>query len=528
MMKKFLVTAAIALVSVSTVFAAGGNQAAGSGNAVKITATYWHFGGIVSETIVGKAWEELMEKKLGVDLDITWNFIPQGEYNEKLNIILATNDLTDLTFIPNKGIAAPYEGQGIFEDISKHWDKLPNFAAYLKNVKYGLESISNADGTIYGFFNGGLIEGRKGVAISTPMAIRYDTFQQLGIKPPETTVELLDAARKLKAAFPDKYPVAGGVNSLAYTYKTSGGIYWDGAKYVYGPITDNYKNMLLYLNRLYTEKLLDPESFTDNTDARTRKAINDSTYIFLSSWFNAINDYNLNENFKGIWANILNVDDPATGPGWKPIGNSNEPTIAYNGEGTYIKAGAKNMDILLKLCDLQYDPETIRLISWGIEGLTYTLKSDGSPTFVEKFHQSDNFWAVGDEYGIRASTKFRPGLQGPTDLMAYLDCAPLEYAFIDGKLVQVSWEVAFPNEPWPTSPWIPPNAFELPIQFTPDENNANSVITTAVGTYVEESRMKFITGELNFNQWDAYVAQVKRMNIQQVLDMRDRKAAAFK
>jgi putative aldouronate transport system substrate-binding protein len=530
--KTLFVVLVVLLIAAGRLFAGGGQEAGSSSGAVKITATYRTYGGIPSDTIAGKAWHELMEKKTGQKLDITWNFIPQSEYAEKINVILAANDLTDLTFIQGRAAAAPYEGQGVFENLANHWSALPAYDAYLKLVPYGKEKVTNSDGTIYGLFGGEVPRLKQGVGIYTTPAVRYDVFQQLGIKIPETVEETIDAARKLKAAYPDRYPVSMGHGwwalALRNTYKTNTGIYWDGSNYVYGPLSDNYRAMLTTLNRLYTEKLLDPESFTDNDDARARKATNGSSLMMLGIWSLTPGEWMRAAENNMVWALTLAPSDPAYGTPWQGVTNVNEYTIAYNGEGTYIKAGAKNMDTLLKIANASYEADTIRLITWGIEGLTYTLKSDGSPTFVEKFHQAADFWAVGDEYGIRASAKFRPGLQGPIDTFAFIECAPKDNAIIDGKFVQVPYETAFPNQPWPTSPWIPPYEKSPPIAFTPDENNANSVITTAVQTYVDEETMKFITGERNFNQWNAFVTQVRNMNIQTVLDMYNRKAAPYK
>jgi putative aldouronate transport system substrate-binding protein len=528
MKNKILFTAVLAaLVLGQKVFAGGGGQSAGGG--VNISATYAHFGGIPTDTAVGKAWLELMEKKTGTKLNIAWNYIPYAEYGDKINLLLAANDLTDLTFIMSRSAAAPYEAQGSFVDLSKHWSKLTNYQAYLKEVPYGMQRIANSDGTIYGFFGGEIPRLDKGVAIYNPMAIRYDTFQRLNIKPPETTVELLDAARKLKAAYPDKYPVSwGGGSQLVNTYKTSDGIYWDGSSFQFGPMEDNYRRMLVFLNQLYAEKLLDPESFNDQNDDRARKALNGSTFIMLGVWFNHIDTWNANAESDALWADILVVTDPSFGPGWQSIGNVNERTISGNGEGTYIKYNAKNLDLLLKLGDLSYDPETIRLISWGVEGLTYRVQPNGVPTFVDKFHQASNFWLVGDEYGMRASSKYRPGLQGPIDTRAFIDCAPRENIIINGRLVETPMETAFPDQPWPSSPWIPTNNFAPPIAFTPEENTGNAAVMNAVNTYVAEQRMKFITGEANLSQWNAYVDRIKGLNVQAVLDMHNKKAAAFR
>jgi putative aldouronate transport system substrate-binding protein len=475
-----------------------------------------------------------MEQKTGQKLDFVWNYIPQAEYPEKLNVILAANDLTDLTFIPSRSIASPYEGQGVFEDLAKHWDKLPTYDAFLKQVPYGMQKISNPDGSIYGLFGGGYPQypTDMGVSVYVVPAIRYDLFQELGLKAPETVDEFLDAARKLKAAYPGKYPVHVGYWSPALlgTYKTGGDIYWDGSQYVFGPLSDNYRAALTLLNRMYTEQLIDPESFADNADAEYRKALNGDALMFIGQWVSYVDDWNANTEFKGNWAMILNPTDPAYGTPWQTIENSHDYVIAHNGEGTYIKAGARNLDTLLKIGDLSYDPDTIRLISWGLEGQTYTLNSDGLPTFMDNIrnHPSGSVWLAGNDWGMRTSSQYRPGLQGPIDARAFVDVVAPSNLVRNGQFLQTPLVFAFLDQPWPTSPWIPPNSLAPPIAFNPDENNANASIMTAINTYVAEETMKFITGERNFNQWNAFVTQIRNLNIQTVLDMYNRKAAAFK
>jgi putative aldouronate transport system substrate-binding protein len=528
MEKRILAALLIGIICCGALFAGGGSQARASGGAVRITATYPHFGGIPTDTpIGGKAWLELMEKKTGSKLDIAWNYIPFSEYREKMNILLAANDISDLTYITSRTPAIPYERQGLFEDISKHWDKLPNYQAFLAKSPYGMEKVTNSDGTRYFFPSGSLQRKEKGLFIGNPFAIRQDTFQQLNIKPPATTDELLEAGRKLKAAYPDKYPITWWSFALPYTYKTNTGLYWNGSRFVYGPTEDNYRAMLVFLNRLYTEKLLDPETFTQNDETRTRKALNGSNFIQLGHYEDALIRWTNVAGSTAEWAFTLAPTDPAIGPGWQSVWNVNENEI-NTGESTYIKAGAKNMDLLLRLCDLSYDPEVIRLQNWGLEGVTYTLKPDGKPTYVAKFHEAENFWLVGDDYGIRISSKYRPGLQGPADYGAIFDVEKPLRAYLNGQYVMVKWPEAFDDRVFPTDPWVPPHTRTPPVQFTPDEANANSTILTAVQTYIDEQRVKFITGDADFNQWNDYLNRIKSMNIDSVLDMYNRKAAAFR
>jgi putative aldouronate transport system substrate-binding protein len=531
MKKKLVIMVLAALVSASALSAGGNTQnRATAGGAVRITATYPHFGGIPTDTIVGKAWHSLMEQKTGQKLEIQWNYVPYGEYGEKTNLMMAANDITDLTYIFGHENAAPYEAQGIFEDLSKHWDKMPNYAAYLETVPYGKQRVFNSDGTLYFSGGGGLARIKSGIDIGGAFVIRQDTFQKHNIKPFATTDDLYQAAKQLKALYPQSYPISWWRFSLPDTFATQTGIYDNGNQYVYGPTEPNFRTMLVWLNKLYAEGLLDPETFTQNDDTRTRKALNGNTFIQLGLWDDQL--VNWNNKTDATWAWIKAPSHPGIPNGWQADWGVNTNSIA-NSEATYIKAGAKNMDTLIRICDASFEADTIRLISWGVEGQSYTLKADGTPTFVDKFRNAPNgnFWVVGDEYGIRISSKYRPGIQGPWDGSTLPDLQPADPAVIDGQYVKVVWMTAFPDATFPTDPMFPPWVKNnYPIAFTPDESNANASILTAIQTYYDEQFVKFINGSLAINDanWNNYVNTIKGMNIQKVLDMYNTKAAAFK
>jgi putative aldouronate transport system substrate-binding protein len=240
---------------------------------------------------------------------------------------------------------------------------------------------------------------------------------------------------------------------------------------------------------------------------------------------------NWNNKTEAVWAFTKSVNDPAIGTGWQGVFFNYEYSIGLE-EATYVKAGAKNMDTLIKLCDASFDPETIKLVTWGVEGVSYTLKSDGSPTYVQKYHDAPNgnYWIVGDDYGTRISSKYRPGLQGVWDLGSTVDPLPPQPAVIDNKYVEVVWPLAFPDVHYPTDPQFPPWGKAYPISFSSDESNANASVMNAITTYYNEQNVKFITGEtkLDNTTWNDYVNRVKGMGLQRVLDSYNAKAAAFK
>ena len=482
-----------------------------------------HFGTLRNTSTVGQAWEEKMCEELGCDITFEWNYIPYGEYDEKVNIALTADDFPDMMRVMDKNAIIPYQDQEIFLELSGYQDQMTNYMEKVSQVAYGESKVFDEDGNMFGFLQVALPRLEEGIGTSTASLYRYDVFEENGLKIPETTDEFYEAAKKLKELYPDKYPVSRrwtvGETGI---FHTSDGIFWNGEAYEYGPVTENYKDMLTWLNKLYAEELLDPECFTEDSDTRTTKRLNGSTFMVLDDSAGA-RSLNANEEFDGQWVNALYPSDPKYGTAWQGVQNFNE--VSIGGEIVIINSDAENVDLLVKLCDLQYRDDIIELTTWGIENDSFVRDEDGKPTFVDEIKNAENPWAEGEKWGMRASSSSRPGLQLCDDTRAYTDFAPNDPCYVDGEVVETPWEKAFPNYSWPDSEMIPPTLFAPPITFTSDEAQSNSTIMTAVQTMVDEYKLKFIKGEESLDNWDSYVQAVEGMGFQQVVDLYNEKAA---
>jgi putative aldouronate transport system substrate-binding protein len=91
----------------------------------------------------------------------------------------------------------------------------------------------------------------------------------------------------------------------------------------------------------------------------------------------------------------------------------NKP-LAYNGKiqyapveagagfaGLYITTACKNPGRLMRLMEFMFSPEGDRLTQWGVEGVDYTLNSDGLPVIndaIEWKTRGDNVWYFGASF----------------------------------------------------------------------------------------------------------------------------------
>ena len=178
-----------------------------------------------------------------------------------------------------------------------------------------------------------------------------------------------------------------------------------------------------------------------------------------------------------------------------------------------VSSQAEDVEGILDLINLQFDDEVIRLITWGIEGVTYTINEEGVPEFVDSIKNAPDMWAEGDKYGMRTSSKSRPGLQMSQDAKAFVDLAKNDYLYYEGELHVEPFEKSdyYLSMPYPDSEYIPPAFFGPKQQFTDDEQQFISKNMTAVYTYRDEMQSKFVQGEESFDNWDQFIEELYSM-----------------
>ncbi|MFE4713289.1 extracellular solute-binding protein [Paenibacillus sp. NPDC056722] len=467
-------------------------------------------------SLVGKEWHKSMEAYMGKKVEIKYNYIPASEYDEKVKLMIASADLTDFFITPLFYDVSQMAGQGQLLELAQYKDLMPNYMNYISKVKNGMKRVTNSDGEMYAFKETSTprFPEDRGMLIQNTAAYRYDVFKENNIKIPDTLDEFYEAAKKVKELYPDKYPVATKFNSLRSLFSANhirDEIFWDGEKYVYGVLEKGYKDALQFANKLYSEKLLDPEYTIDTDDTVKRKALNGDNFMWLTQWFTTPAEYTRTADDGKIFAVSLYPDNPDYGKAWQEVVNANTPDLGW---GAYaINSKAKNPEELIKFIDYQYSDEMIRLITWGIEGTTYTIGEDGLPTFVDSLKNAKDPWLEGDKYGMRASRNHNPGLQMVSDSRAFVDFAATDYTVFNGKYEEVPIEKSefLTSLPLHDNDYIPSWLSEPSIQLTGNESQRISEIMNPVKTFVTEEQAKFVAGKNSFDTWQAFIDKVQKM-----------------
>jgi len=136
---------------------------------------------------------------------------------------------------------------------------------------------------------------------------------------------------------------------------------------------------------------------------------------------------------------------------------------------------------------------------WGVEGKTYTISSDGTVQLSDDLVNNPDGLNFAQAMG-RISPY--PGGNVPHFIFAKLqDLTESDPAAFMGNEM---FDPFFPKEVWQ-------------FTFTPEEQDELTALQSDIHTYIEEMRVKFVTGDEPLSNWDNYVNTVKRMGFEDLM-----------
>jgi len=465
-------------------------------------------------------WSELT-KRTNVTLQPT--VIPGSDYNQKRSVMVSAGNAPTLipkTYHPDE---EAYIAGGAILPVSDYLDLMPHFKDKIAkwNLQGDLDQLREADGKFY------LLPGlHQDVWKDYSLAIRTDILKQLNLEVPQTWDDLTNVLREMKKAYPDKYPFSDrwstppqpGANNLLAILGEAHGVWagwnyqhanWDATagKFVYTAGTDQYKQMLQYLNTLVSEKLLDPESFTQSDDQARQKFAEGKSFVISTNAQELVNHYR-KDIAKISGATVVKIPTP-TGP----IGAAKTGSRLENGMMISSKAkDGKDFVALMQFVDwLWYSDEGLLFAKWGVEGTTYNGKVDDG-TFKLA---SDVTWAGINPSGsknLQVDYGFSNGVfaYGGSTKLLNSQFPPEELTFQEAMNARK------------TLP-LPP-----PAPLSSEDREQATLWQTSLKDFVNQQTLKFILGQRPLSQWDAYLSELKGHNSEQYVSLVNKAYQDFK
>ena len=284
----------------------------------------------------------------------------------------------------------------------------------------------------------------------------------------------------------------------------------DQDKFLFSPVSDNYKEFLKTANSFVEAGILDPETFTQDDATATSKYYNGKTAIM------SIN--------QGQWANYEENMKAQLGDGnfenyviTMPIGSTRNSTVdparLENGVMISQKAldelGEDGFIEMLRFVDwLFYSHEAYDLTKWGVEGEHYTVDADGNKKLVDGYCCSGLGYG-NDEAGSMTDIRLQWGYAGGNFWYGGT-VAEMSDNLIPPVADYVNRDYTDRDTP-PLAPGVAPTA---------DQNEEINLIATPLISNVNSWTLKFVTGQADIEtQWDEYVQSCVDLNSQGLVDI---------
>ncbi|MFC0302594.1 extracellular solute-binding protein [Virgibacillus soli] len=456
----------------------------------------------------------LNEYEKMTNMKIKWNQVPADGLEEKRNLALASDDLPDVFYAANIPVSdiQKYGAQGTFIPLNDLIEEYaPNIAKVLDENPDIKKGLTFPDGNIYSIptvyspeFTS-LLTGAKGW-------INGEWLKKLGMDNPETTEEFYAYLKAVKETDlngngeHDEIPLSSVAQMSRIIHWISGafGVQNKGQLHTlvdedpessdirFFPITDPYKEMLKYLNRLYEDELIEQNIYSLEVDQHLANAAADR--YGAVQFYNPIELYGEEIGGQFIPGNALEGPD-----GTKMYTGITSPLRSLG--NFLITKVNENPEATLRWIDYFWTDEGSKMFFMGIEGVTYEETAEGPKLKEEITNHPDGLTLT----QALAEYIINPGGNHPVmvtdDYFTGSENAPTDKEATENLMPYLIDEV------WPS------------FTYTPEENEKMAILETDLSKYVSEMQAQFITGEADFSEWDAYVEQIEKMRLDEYMEI---------
>jgi putative aldouronate transport system substrate-binding protein len=484
-----------------------------TGDPVNLSYFYvdFSYAGMVADP--SKLIDAELQKLLG-NINIENLSVGWSDLYQKLDLMFASGELPDMMVLRGDD-HIKYGASGSLLDFTPYLDLMPNYVA-----------LSEKYNTVFNRFGDQILALRQVQEIPT-VSFEWTAnsyFVDKGYEIPTTYDEILEVCRRIKADYPESYPLNFCWDGLFYndfnTVHGSGSsqlVYYnlDTDQWEYGIPQPQYKSMTEFLATAYAEKLLHPNQFDGDWSNQWPAIITDPHSWFLYSGFNEINDLKLPEiraiepTFEALYmAPPLAPDN--SHPWVRVVSAEGQPQDPVG-----VSAKTENPEFVCAFIDYLQSDEIGELLGWGVEGVTYNTGSDGTKSFSEDI-------IIPSRQGVGAIDPIAEYSLYPHLMCKQLglftknnDLAMNTFHYDPTVTARANASIAYMGQ----HPEYARITFPVPA-LTDAESEECGQILTDVGTYVSEQRLLFILGKRSMGEWDKFLEEAAQFgDAQRVADI---------
>jgi putative aldouronate transport system substrate-binding protein len=438
---------------------------------------------------------------------------PSQGFKDKKQLVIASGDYPEVflsgDFTSDEQLK--YGKQGMLVPLNELIDTYaPNIKQALTDLPYLKQGITAPDGNIYSIPQ---VNECYHCFFGKKIWINQKWLDQLGLKMPTTTDEFEAVLLAFKEKDPngngkkDEIPLSGAVgawhsevtgflmNAFVYNNELDYLRIQDG-KVQTSANQPEWKSGLAYMNRLYKQGLIDPQSFTQNLEGLAQLGNNTGDAI-LGAY--SVGHLGMVVNTSGDRHKDYTAVPPLKGPDgtqlaayYKSVGNGR---FAITNKASKEKAVAA-----IKLADYLYSKEGTWGQVFGAKGGMWDDADKGLLDFNGKQAdiKVDPKWftqTTRDESWAQAGPDYRPQQR-------------FESQAVSQDILKDVYEVRLVKETKKYDGFQPKDNQIYPQNIFTEPADANKAVQlrTTINEYIKSNMVQFITGHKDLNKdWDAYV-----------------------
>lgn len=439
----------------------------------------------------------LVEREIGERLNVFFNVTPfQEGYDEKINLGLVSGDLPDIFFYPSLTTASDWGMQGALVDITEHFDDMPNYTAWADTMGDYPYYYYSANGSMYMMPQYGFGTASN----STFWIYRKDLFEKHDLAVPTNETELYEVCKALKELYPDSYPFAcrswentlAIVDRIAYQWGSGLDMYYnnDQQAWVYGPAEESFKKCIEWIAMMYDEELL-PSNILSLDTAGWQELVSTNRGFIFSDYQARIDFFN----------SPMRESDPTVSFAYMtPFEGGGSGVHTFNAQSQLIIQGyaafttSEHIPEMIKFFDWLYTDEAYELMSWGVEGESFTNNADGTKSHIGISQGSSSFDYM-TKYGF-----FQRGFWCITDPAAHITYASNETLDAVEHVLTDAGEYRIPA-----------------ISFNEENQEKFNMLNPSLLTAMRENLGKFITGQRPMSEYDAFLDELNVLGLQDLI-----------
>ncbi|MHB8963686.1 MAG: extracellular solute-binding protein [Saccharofermentanales bacterium] len=442
------------------------------------------------------------------NITLKYTYVPSSVATEKMNLAFATNTYDDMLELVGISDINRLAKDDFIIPMSDYIDNIPNYknAYSAEDWDRLVDTISDAENRFFGL----PVKEAMNSSSSWIWMFRNEEFEAVGMPVPKTVDELYQGLKKIKAevnpnlTIPNRWGLLNALEGFNLAFRTRYDAWKDpdeGSKIVLGIMTDKFRDLLIYMHKLYKEDILSKEFVTMKDSQRMSQFSSGNVYsnFQFSGYEESLNIIAKAAKQKDNWEadveHLVLTAYPDKGPM-----RQKWPAFYNFGIALTDKLEGDHLNRMLEYINWSCSEEGQLFHEFGVEGESFEIV-DGIPVYIGKYLDAtdpDSYFGLVQDYG------------------------PFGYFIIQNEKHA---ELAYPG-PAKTNKDLEGveemDYSPIPYRFTEQEESRQADLGTVIDQISKEYIQAFIMGTKDPNsdsEWQAFLSALDNAGVEEYLEI---------